>query len=87
MAAEVFDQLEVYCRRLGHEVSFIYCRTQGEARPCHHILNCWHERIPIKQYARTHFTEEELQAILAPPPPKIVSLWEQIEKAKRRTGQ
>jgi hypothetical protein len=47
-------------------------------------MDCWWERIEIETYLREHFTPEELnRSVFVEPKPKIASLVELIEKAKK----
>jgi hypothetical protein len=63
---EDFDSEKIYCRKLGHHVSFKYCRGENEGLPCARILDCWFERLPIEDFIRTNYTEEECARIFAP---------------------
>lgn len=76
------------CRRLGHEVSFQYCREEGKTRPCHLILNCWWERFDVRSFVRENYPPDVAEALEAagesPQPSKVLSLVEMIEQAKKR---
>ncbi len=78
-----YDELESRCRLLGHPVSFQYCRSQAEGHACRHLLNCWFERIPIEAYAQQYLTQEEIASLLSPPPSKLHTIIQLIEKAKK----
>ena len=80
---EQYDEEVCRCRMLGHDVPFRYCRT-GNGRPCSKIFDCWYERMPVEDFIRRHYSQEEIDQILSPPKPKIVTLVELIEKAKGR---
>jgi hypothetical protein len=83
MVIEAHDSRRGYCRMLGHEVSFDYCR-QGVGRlPCRNIFNCWFEQFDVESFIRAHYTSEQIETILTPPTPKIVTLLEMIEQAKK----
>ncbi|MBT4288861.1 MAG: hypothetical protein HOD92_16155 [Deltaproteobacteria bacterium] len=77
-----FDSERIYCRKLGHELNFKYCRQEQDFLPCSKILNCWFERLAIKEYILQHFNEAEREKMLIPPQDKIVSLIDIIERAK-----
>ena len=79
-----YDSLMMYCRMLGHEVPFSYCRIPGQDLFCRKIADCWMGRIDIRTYLAETFTEEEIARASAPPAPKIVSLTELIRKAQER---
>ena len=72
------------CPRLGHDVSFAYCREPGEKTPCFKMLDCWWEIFDIKAYMQENYPEEVLQKLAAPPKPKTTSLLEMIKEAQDR---
>ena len=78
-----FDSETSYCRMLGHAVPFQYCRTAAEALPCRKIRDCWFEKLPVEAYIEENYTPEEQAKIFAPPAPKMASLLDLIERAKR----
>jgi hypothetical protein len=78
-----FDLKEIYCRKLGHCLTFAYCRVAQTQQPCRSIRDCWIGKLPIQEFLETHF-EEQLEQILAPPVPKIASLQEIVERVERR---
>ncbi len=77
------DKLEKRCPMLGHPIHFHYCRTTTKDTPCRKIMDCWFEQIPIQEFVKEHFTEEMITAMEQPPKPKMLSLIELIEKAKK----
>ncbi len=82
-----FDSEVVYCRMLGHEVAFSYCRISREGIPCFKIMDCWFERIPVADYMKANYPEEEIEKITEKPAGKITTLYDLIEQAKRRTEE
>ena len=79
------DHRKIRCRRLGHEVPFRYCRTlEGEA-VCPSIRNCWWETFDVDTFLRENLSPEEYERLAAgaPPKPKLASILEIIEAAKR----
>jgi len=68
---------------LGHEVSFGYCRQGGTELPCRKIFDCWFETFDIKDFMQQNYTEEQIQQILSPPTPKLTSLYELIQQARK----
>lgn len=78
-----YDNLEYRCRMLGHNVPFKYCRTVQEKLPCSKIIDCWFRRIPIEDFIKNNYNEEEIKQILVQPKSKMVSLVDLIEKIKR----
>jgi len=80
---EEHDQRRTHCRMLGHEVPFAYCRRPGRGWPCHRILDCWFETFGVEDFLRRHYRPEEIREIVAPPQPKLSTLVELIEQARR----
>lgn len=85
---EVFDLLEIRCPRLGGQVTFGYCRREGGHRPCPRSLICWGRLIPVEAYFKGLLSADAYdQCFAATPKPRIASLLECIEEAKKRTVQ
>jgi hypothetical protein len=85
---EKHDDKPIRCPRLGDEVNFRYCRIMNDRLPCGRIVGCWQTRIDIDQFLRDHYSGEELDRALAPPKPKMETLVELIERAKKvKTGR
>ena len=82
-----YDSAEIYCRKLGHHLAFKYCRTEREGYPCAKILDCWFEKLPIEKFVQQNYTESEIAAISAPAAPKVATLFDLIEQAKKRSGE
>jgi hypothetical protein len=76
------------CRRLGHEVTFGYCRQETVGKPCRLILDCWWEQFDVRSFLQAHLPEEDMvqveRAAASPPPSKVLSLVEMIQQAKDR---
>jgi len=72
------------CPRLGHEVSFAYCREPAEKTPCFKTLDCWWETFDIKTFIKENYSEEVFQKLTAPPKQKVTSLLEIIKEAQDR---
>lgn len=77
------DARQRRCPRLGHDVPFSYCRSPGTDLPCGRISDCWWELFDVEAFLRAHYSEEQIQQILAPPKNKTLSLFELIEKARK----
>jgi len=87
MGAEVierYDALTRYCGSLGHDVPFGYCRSVQGGLPCRRTADCWNEALPVRRFLEEHYTEEQRAAIFAPSKPKLTSILEIVERAKRR---
>ena len=82
------DHLEQRCPRLCGSVSFHYCRTCGdESLPCWKIFDCWWEYFDVVTLLRTYLPEDVVDRIAnTRPKPKIASLVEIIEQAKKNVA-
>jgi hypothetical protein len=76
------------CRRLGHEVTFGYCRQETGGRPCRLILDCWWEQFDVRSFLQAQLPAEEMAHVecagSSPPSPKMLSLLELIQQTKDR---
>lgn len=79
-----YDQLDLYCRKLGHHVKFEYCRHENFGKFCSKVRDCWFETIPIDEYLKANYSEEEIAHLFQPPKSKIVSIFELIQKAQQQ---
>jgi hypothetical protein len=84
---EQYDDTTIRCPRVGGEVNFLFCRTENNMLPCRWMTGCWQERMEIQTFLEDHYTNEELEQIFTPPKPKIESLVNLIEKAKKAKKQ
>jgi len=76
------DQRETYCRKLGHHVSFKYCRSIDAALPCRSVPDCWYTQFDAAAWLTEHFSPEQIAKILTPPQPKIASILDLIARAR-----
>ena len=83
MSITQHDHRERHCPRLGHEVSFAYCRKPGSDTPCGKVLDCWWEGFDVAAFMAGHYADETIEQVLAPPRAKVLSLVELIEQAKQ----
>jgi hypothetical protein len=85
---ETKDHLERRCPRLGGQVSFGYCRmATDDGSACWKIFDCWWEYFDVVEYLKEHLTEEQFNALAnARPQPKMASLVDLIQQAKKRTA-
>jgi hypothetical protein len=82
------DRRTIRCRRLGHEVTFYYCRTQEGGSVCSLILDCWWEAFDVRAFLQEHLGEEEVERLAERRPrPKVLTLIELIEQARRRAEE
>ncbi|OEU66313.1 MAG: hypothetical protein BBJ57_11435 [Desulfobacterales bacterium PC51MH44] len=82
------DHLEQRCPRLGGPVSFHYCRTCGDdSSACWKIFDCWWECFDVVGYLQKYLPEDKFNILVnAKPKPKMLSLMELIEQAKKRAS-
>ena len=83
MDIAAYDKLEQRCRLLGHPVPFSYCRQLPEGRPCRLIVDCWQGHFDVTTFLQEQYTPDQIEAALAPPKPKLTSIVELIEQAKK----
>lgn len=85
-ALKTTDHLTRRCPRLGGMVDFGYCRTLGEdSLPCFKVLDCWWETFDVVAFFRKNLSETDFQKIAdARPKPKVASILEIIEEARKR---
>ena len=79
------DAHERRCPRLGHTVTFGYCRRQEYDRLCPRIIECWWQHFDVVAFLEEAIGAEAVRELQnAPRPDKVSSLIELIEQAKRR---
>ena len=82
VSESMYDGMSMYCRLLGHEVPFSYCRKPGSETFCRKLPDCWAEIIDIKSFIDSHYTEDQIRDALTPPQTKVASLIDLIKKAR-----
>jgi len=80
---EQHDEKTIRCPRVGGYVNFRFCRSENNLLPCRWIIGCWQMQLDINKFLDEHFSKEEMDKIFTPPKPKIESLVELIEQAKK----
>jgi hypothetical protein len=81
------DRRTRHCPMLGHEVTFSYCRTPGGDIPCLKIFDCWWEAFDVTAFMKTNYPPDVISRITEPPKPKISSLLDLIENAKKQADR
>jgi len=86
---ENIDHLEKRCPRLGGSVSFAYCKTSSEGHSvCWKVFDCWWECFDVVEHLRKSLSEDMFNKLVnTKPKPKIISLVELIEQAKKRSRE
>jgi hypothetical protein len=78
------DDYKIRCPRLGHQISFAYCRSENMGLPCLKTLDCWHDHFLVEEFLKQELTGEEWEQVFGrTPKPKLLSLVELIEQAKK----
>ena len=78
------DKEVIRCPRLGHQIAFSYCRSENRGLPCSKTLSCWYGRFLVEDFLRQELAPEEWEKTFErPPKPKILSLVDLIEQAKK----
>ena len=80
---EQHDEKTIRCPRVGGDVNFRFCRLENNMLPCRWIAGCWQTQMDINTFLQDNYSKEELDQIFAPPKPKIQSLLNLVEKAKK----
>ena len=90
MLSDHDQNLLPWCRRLGQEVTFGYCRQETRGKPCRLVLDCWWETFDVRAFLQAHLPAEAMaqveQASASPPPSKVLSLLELIQQTKERVA-
>ena len=82
------EDYKIRCPRLGHQISFSYCRSENKGLPCFKTIDCWFAYFPVNEFLQKELASEEWEAIFnRPNKPKILSLVELIEAAKKMGGE
>ena len=85
MAEEItlHDRRTRRCPMLGHPIEFSYCRSPGSPLPCRKVFDCWWETFDVESFVRAHYSEKEIEKVLAPRKDKMSSIVELIQQARR----
>ena len=79
------NDYDIRCPRLGHQIPFSYCRAENMGSPCFKILDCWHSHFQVEKFLREQLTPEEWEKVFKKHlKPKVLTLVEMIEQARRR---
>ena len=83
------EQFERRCPRLGGQVSFQYCQACGDGNlPCFKVIDCWWEIFDVVAFLQKQLSEDDFNRLVQlKPKPKVSSLVEMIEQAKKRCSK
>ncbi len=59
-----YDEKSVYCRRLGGNVPFSYCRLVNNKLPCPTTVACWEMKFDVGEFIKKFYTESEIREFL-----------------------
>lgn len=80
------DDFNIRCPRLGHQIHYAYCRIENNGLPCFKTLDCWYRHFEVEKRLKQELTQEEWDQVFGKgAKPKMVSLLELIEQAKKST--
>jgi hypothetical protein len=82
-----FDSGQGYCRKLGHYLTFHYCRQEHHSLPCPKIRDCWFSAFDIDQFLRENYKTEDISYLQNIPTAKVGTIIELIRQAHQNTGQ
>ena len=82
-----YDNNEIYCRKLGHHLTFGYCKNENEFLPCSKIFDCWSEKININEFCYKNYNKEDIDSLLEPSQPKIHTILDIIQNVKTNNHQ
>ncbi|MEJ2724755.1 MAG: hypothetical protein P8175_08940 [Deltaproteobacteria bacterium] len=78
------EDYKIRCPRLGHQITFSYCRYENKGLPCFKILDCWFSHFLVDDFLRKELEPDEWKrAFESVPKPKMLTLVELIEEAKK----
>ncbi len=84
-STDMYDDEEIRCRKLGHSLTFRYCRMEGVDEPCGKIIDCWISRVRILDYLNQQFGTNFLREFANRPKKDRLSLiLEVLDREKRR---
>lgn len=79
------DDREIRCPKLGHELTFAYCRRESLDMPCPRIIRCWENFFPVETFLRETMDADGWDTFCRRTlPDKMTTLLDLIEKAKAR---
>ena len=82
------DDFEIRCRKLGHQICFSYCCHENNGAPCFKTMDCWYPFFAVEEFMRQVLGPDEFSDIFEKPQkPKVLSLVELIEQARKNTAK
>jgi len=82
---KINDEFTIRCPRLGHQISFSYCRVENNGHPCFKALDCWHSYFDVHAYFKEKLTDPEFEkAFVNVGAPKLLSLLDLINQVREK---
>ena len=82
------ENFSIRCPRLGHQITFSYCRLENKGLPCFKTLDCWFEHFSVEAFLEDELTYEEWNKVFGKSPKaKVLTLFELVEAAKKRNQE
>ena len=78
-----YDSEEFYCPKLGHHLTFEYCRSENFGIPCFRIYMCCSAKIPIQEYLSNNYPDAVITRISKPRENKITSILKLVTNAQK----
>jgi hypothetical protein len=79
------EDYKIRCPRLGHMITFSYCRVENMGLPCFKTLDCWFQHFMVEAYFQQELSPEKWEEVFnRPRKTKVLSLIELIEQAKKK---
>lgn len=79
---------QIRCPRLGHQINFPYCRSENNGLPCFKTLDCWFSYFDVHEYLKEQLSDKEFEMSFENKgKPKVLSLLDLINQAKKRQGK
>ena len=83
----MYDSEDIRCRKLGHNLTFKYCRKESVDEPCAKIIDCWFSRIEILEYLNNQFGTKFLHEFInRKKKDKMSSILEILNRKKNESG-
>lgn len=79
-----YDHKTRRCPKLGHDITFSYCRAPGTTIPCSMIRTCWWESFDVASYLKEHCSEQDIKELGRPAKMKSQSLIEIMAEVESR---
>ncbi len=80
------DKRSIRCRKLGHIVTFGYCRCEAAGKLCSSILNCWWEIFDVEHFLKENDPAALEELLARPPQTKVATILDLIAQARQKAS-